>query len=363
MQVIGVTTSFLVQIGKRVAIFLLLFVGLGGLIYYAYTWVPEWARQSKSLSNAIIVDFPKGTRLDSLSYSLEAEGLVDNALLFQVWVKYFSDYSRFQAGSYRFESVTSPSLIAAKMMAGDTFVPVVFRYTIPEGFTVKQVITLLAEEGIASLSELQTLVKDSSFRASFNIHSPSLEGYLYPATYSFTKMPTAQEALARAVKTFWKSLPKNYVERVAKKGLSLEQAITIASLIELETHYDDERSLVSEVIWRRLNKKVPLAIDATVIYGIKDYKGNLTRKHLKDTSNPYNSRVHRGLPPTPIGSPSRASLEAVLNPSNKGYMYYVLDLDTAKHHFSKTLKEHNRFVRKLIKDTRKRRRKNAARSN
>jgi UPF0755 protein len=239
------------------------------------------------------------------------------------------------------------------MISGDTYVPVVFRYTIPEGFTVKQVVGLLIQNKVGGLDDFKNLIGSFDFRDSLGIKGPSLEGYLYPATYSFTSFPTPREALALPIRTFWKNLPSDYTAKVAEKGLTLEQAVIMASLIELETPHDDERSLVSEVIWRRLNKKIALAIDATIIYGIKDYKGNLTRKHLKDASNPYNSRIHQGLPPTPIGSPSRASLEAVLTPTDQGYMYYVLDLETGKHHFSKTLREHNRYVQKLIKDTRK----------
>ena len=100
-----------------------------------------------------------------------------------------------------------------------------------------------------------------------------------------------------------------------------------------------------------------MAIDATIIYGIKDYSGNLTRRHLRDAGNPYNTRMHSGLPPTPIGSPSIKSLLAVLNPSNKGYYYYVVDVKKGnKHHFSTTLKEHNRYVRELVRHSKRKRR-------
>ena len=152
------------------------------------------------------------------------------------------------------------------------------------------------------------------------------------------------------VRTFWEKLPKGYEAKVRKRGLSLERAVTFASLIEMETLLDEERSKVSEVIWARLKKGEPLAIDAALIYGIKNYKGNIRWRHLKDRSNKYNTRIYKGLPPSPIGSVSVASLEAVLNPTSEGYYYYVLKPDSSQsHHFSKTLKEHNQHVQKLVR--------------
>jgi UPF0755 protein len=201
------------------------------------------------------------------------------------------------------------------------------------------------------------LSQDPKLLDELRIPSTSLEGYLYPATYPFTKIPDAQEVITRAVKTFWDRLPANYEEMVKEKGLDLNQAVIFASLIELETANDAERSFVSEVIWNRYNDKAALGIDAAIIYGIKDYDGDIRSRDLRDRSNLYNLRIHPGLPPTAIGSPSKESLLAVLSPSNKGYYYYVVDVDKEnQHHFSKSLSEHNRYVRKLVKVRRKQRR-------
>jgi len=155
------------------------------------------------------------------------------------------------------------------------------------------------------------------------------------------------------VKNFWQHLPKNYEAQVHAMGLSLDQAVTFASLIERETRHDDEKPLISEVIWRRLKDKTPLAIDAAVIYGVANYKGNLTWANLADAKNPYNTRIHVGLPPTPIGSPDLKALEAVLTPSNFGYYYYVLIPGEGRHHFSRTLQEHNEHVKKLVESTKR----------
>jgi UPF0755 protein len=185
------------------------------------------------------------------------------------------------------------------------------------------------------------------------VPSTNLEGFLYPATYNFTEQPTATSAYTQMAKTFWSHLPKDYEKSVQARGLTLQQAVTFASMIETETLNEDEKALISEVIWRRLKDGVPLGIDASLIYGIPGYGGDLTWADLSNADNPYNTRVHKGLPPTPIGATSLKSLEAVLTPSNFGYYYYVLIPGTQRHHFSKSLKEHNEHVRILVKATRR----------
>ena len=243
----------------------------------------------------------------------------------------------------------------ASFVSGTTFNPVVFESTIPEGFTYKQIAKKLSSFKLGSYQDIASLKNDKDFIQALGLETKTLEGYVYPATYSFIEQPDAKEVIQRAVKEFKKRLPKDYEARAREIGLSLDQAVNFASLIELETSSVEEKPLVSEVIWARLNDKVPIGIDATIIYGIEDYKGNITRRHLEDSSNLYNSRIHVGLPPTAIGNPDLTSMLAVLTPSSEGYYYYVLDVTKpgSKHHFSKTLREHNTYVRKLVEHSRK----------
>ncbi|MCB0359276.1 MAG: endolytic transglycosylase MltG, partial [Bdellovibrionales bacterium] len=201
---------------------------------------------------------------------------------------------------------------------------------------------------IGTAEELTAIAHDREFITSLNLDADSLEGYIYPATYFFTTRPSGKEFFSRAVATFWERLPADYMARIEERGLTLHQAVTFASLIELETRYADEKPLIAEVIWRRLKIGMALGIDASIIYGIEDYEGDLKFSHLRDGNNPYNTRIHPGLPPGPIGSPDVDSLRAVVEPADVGSLYYVLDVDTdGRHHFSKSLSEHNRYVRKL----------------
>jgi len=336
---------------RRVLFYLLILASFGGAILLGGTrWLASWSQTPYTLSNPQIIQLNKGTTLRQLSETLENQKVIDHWQLFYAWVRVNNLFARFQAGPYRYELFTKPADVAADMMAGNIYQPIIVQFTIPEGFTLRKITDRLAANGIGKKEEIWQLLREPSFINLLKIQAPTLEGYLYPATYKFTQFPDARSAIRKMVDTFWEKLPPNYMEQIAAKNLTLHQAVTFASLIEMETLHLDEKPLVSEVIWRRLKENMPLGIDASIIYGIPDYDGNIRRVHLDDPKNPYNSRIHRGLPPTPIGSVSRESLAAVLTPSNMGYYYYVLKPgDTNRHHFSKTLAEHNQHVRNLVR--------------
>ncbi|MCB0346058.1 MAG: endolytic transglycosylase MltG [Bdellovibrionales bacterium] len=325
----------------------------GGLTVWGKRYLTAWSETPVTLSEPSVFEFPRGTKLADLGALLEESKVIDRAILFRAWVRFFSSYEKYQAGQYRFEGQVRPREVAEAMIRGDVYIPVVLQFTIPEGFTQKQVIDRLVELNVGKREDFEQLVRDKSFLMELGVDAESLEGFLYPATYQFSEFPGPREALVSVVTTFWSKLPEGYENSVRDLGLSLVEAVTFASLIELETRLDAERPLVSEVIWTRLKRGMPLGLDASIIYGIQDYQGDLTFKHLKDASNPYNTRIRLGLPPGPIGSPSIASLKAVLSPANEGNLYYVLDPeDGTKHIFSKTLREHNNHVRNLVRHRR-----------
>jgi UPF0755 protein len=303
-----------------------------------------------NLPAEVVIELKPGVSLRTISNTLESKGVVDNKNFFMALIRLRADYAKVQAGSYLFKGSVTPSDVLKKMIAGDIYIPVVLQVSIPEGFTLKMLNERLAAKNVGKLIELDALVKDVKFLRSLGIKANSLEGFTYPATYNFEAMPDGREFYKKTVKTFFEKLPTDYESSVAKSGLNLTQAVTFASLIELETMREEEKSLISEVIWARLKRGEPLGIDAAIIYGIANYDGDLKWKDLRNTKNRYNTRIHRGLPPGPIGAASRSSLVAVLNPSNLGYYYYVLDSnDPTRHLFSKTLAEHNSYVRKLVK--------------
>jgi UPF0755 protein len=323
-----------------------LVLGIGVATGYLF----NWANTETSLQEKQVIDFTRGTSLTALSIELESKEVVTSGLLFKVYTKFFGGFHNAQAGRYAFKGSVSPVKVIAAILSGKTYRELIANITIPEGFTIDQVLRRLEANKVGTYKSLKKLAFDPKFISSLGVKASNLEGYIYPETYSFFEvLPTGEQALRQMVKEFFKQLPKDYASKIKSRKLNLTEAITFASLIEKETMLDEERPLVSEVIWNRLNKNMQLGIDAAIIYGIKDYDGDLKWKDLKNKKNPYNTRIHRGLPPGPIGAVNRASLEAVLNPSNYGYYYYVLIPRTnGKHHFSKTLKEHNKHVKKLV---------------
>ncbi len=324
---------------------------LGSFVLY----LNHWVEAPISIPKETIVALQKNMPLRTFANELQKAGVISSAFLFHAWVRLHPRlYEHFQAGTYRFMVKASPQEIIKDISEGKTYALVVLEFTIPEGANFAQIQASLLEKGVGSPEEFHKLANDTQWLEQF--HIKSLEGFLFPATYQFFwHLPTAKEALERPIKEFFARIPSNYAEKIQKHDLTLEQWVTLASLIEKETAWDEERSHVAEVIWNRLRDKQPLGIDAAIIYGIKDYDGNITSKDLKDKKNPYNTRIIRGLPPSPIASPSLDSLLAVFTPSHEGYYYYVLIPNSEhKHHFSKSLKEHNAHVKELVKAQRKR---------
>lgn len=334
----------------RLIFMLVLIAGVGGVL--AVRHLQAWYAEPLLLARPVNYQFVPGTRLRQLAADLETSGAIDSAFKFRMYVRYFGNYQSFQSGSYQFGGETSPARIVDDFAKGRIYTPVALQITIPEGFTAKQVLERLTANGVGSKAENQRLFANTALLKRLRIPGPSLEGFLYPATYQFAAVPTATEAIERFVNSFWEKLPIDYEKKAKAMRISLLQAVTFASLIELETMFEDEMPMISEVIWRRLKDGAPLGIDAAVIYGIPNYKGDIRWADLRDAKNRYNTRIHKGLPPTPIGSPSTKALQAVLTPANTGYYFYVLKTDgSGRHTFTKTAKEHNAEVKKLLESS------------
>ena len=298
-------------------------------------------------------ELKKGTKLLELSKSLKNHQVIDSPKLFYYYVKFFADFSKFQAGNYLFKKNSSYKEITAQMTEGKVHRELLYQINLPEGQPLERKLSKLQEmDPSISKATIRTLLKDKSLIKELGIKTDSLEGFLYPATYSFYKQPTLKSLISKAVQKFKNTIGSEFSAKLNKYSLTMEKWVIFASLIEAETQIQKEYPLVAEVIWNRLKKKDFLGIDAALIYGIKNYKGDITWAHLKDKKNKYNLRVFKGLPPTAIGSPSISALQAVFEPTNFGYYFYVTKTDgTKEHHFSKTLKEHQLWVRKLVKAT------------
>ena len=290
----------------------------------------------------------KGSTFREVVQALDEEGVLRSPTGFYLMARVLGVAGSVQAGEYKLSTAMTPSVILHKLVSGDV---VKYRVTIPEGYTVRQIAVRLAELGIITEQEefLQAAFS-SDFDAILGIEGESVEGYLFPDTYLFSKEVAPHEVIKTMVGKFKRVYAPDFSQRAAELGMTDREVVTLASIIEKETGRPEERPLISAVFHNRLKRGIPLASDPTVIYGIKDFDGNLRKRDL-ETRTPYNTYLIQGLPPGPIANPGRASIEAALYPASVKYLYFVSRND-GSHHFSTTLREHNEAVRRYQKAVR-----------
>jgi len=279
----------------------------------------------------------KGSGLRTVATELERRRLIKSKDLFMLWAILKGGTRDIKAGEYSLNRSMAPVRIFNILASGAVKT---HPLTIPEGLTAEQIADILAKKNLVNKREFMSLVRDKTRVASYHIDGPSLEGYLYPDTYLISRDLDARELVDLMVRRFWKVF--NDLIRGQKRDMSLREIVTLASIVEKETGLAEERPVIASVFLNRLKKRMRLESDPTVIYGLKNFDGNLKRKDLR-TPNPYNTYTNHGLPPGPIANPGRESLMAVINPAETDYLYFVSRND-GSHCFSTTLKEHNRAV-------------------
>lgn len=214
---------------------------------------------------------------------------------------------------------------------------------LPEGFTIRDLARQIEAEGIAPADDVVRVAGSPRTAWSFGIESDSLEGYLFPDTYQVTKGVRVEEILGRMVQRFRdRTGTADVVARARLRGLSLHQVVTLASIVEKEAAMAAERPIIARVFLNRLQRDMPLQADPTVAYAMAKEGRPPTREDLQ-VDHPFNTYKNRGLPPGPIGNPGRAAIDAVLEPANVPYLYFVA-IDDRTHHFSTTLEEHKQAV-------------------
>ncbi|MEW6410605.1 MAG: endolytic transglycosylase MltG [Nitrospirota bacterium] len=221
---------------------------------------------------------------------------------------------------------------------------IVFEIIVPEGSTLFDIGRILERKGLAKYDDFISLTHDSKFVDSFGIEAPSLEGYLFPDKYLFPKGISLKEITGRMVNRFFEVFDEDLAEHASEIGFTVNEVITLASIIEMEASVDGERALISAVYHNRLKKRMKLQADPTAVYG-KDNNKKITKKDLNNSS-PYNTYRIKGLPPGPISNPGLKSIKAALNPEDVKYLFFVSKND-GTHYFSMTEREHNLAVEKF----------------
>jgi UPF0755 protein len=282
-----------------------------------------------------------GQTFESVTRILHEENIIRYPFKFKLVARIKGFDRSIKAGEYLLSSSMSPEKILETLVEGKVYL---HRITIPEGYNLNQVASLLEEKGIIKGTKFLEAANDPTFTDKLGIKAKNFEGYLFPETYFFPKNISPRKIVSTMVNRFHIKFNPLWEKRPSDLTFSVHEIVILASIIEKETSIAEERPLVSSVFHNRLKKKMRLQSDPTVIYGVEDYDGNLTRKHLI-TPTPYNTYTNSGLPQGPIANPGKASLEAALFPPESLYLFFVSKNDNT-HFFSTNYDDHRKAVRK-----------------
>jgi UPF0755 protein len=319
-------------------------VALGVAAYQTIRWAEGPAIPPQEHPPSKVVVIPDGSTFQQVAALLERERLIKSRSAFVLFGKSQSADRKVHAGEYELNPGMTLAEILSKLVNGQVLLRPL---TIPEGLTITQIADLVSQQGLTDRAEFLRLAKDAAFVASLGIKAETLEGYLYPDTYKFSRPVKAREVLVAMVEQLRQVVGPDLLARMQELKMTLHEVLTLASVIEKETGSGGERPEISAVFHNRLKKHIPLQSDPTVIYGLPAFDGNLHKKDLSSPS-PYNTYRVQGLPPGPIANPGIQAIRATLYPSDSRSLYFVSRND-GTHQFSATLIEHNQAVEKYQK--------------
>lgn len=279
-----------------------------------------------------------GETFGSVNYRLYEEDLIDSKKLFHRYSQARGIMTDFKSGDYQIDpGMTMAQMIELFLSGRSITIPI----SIPEGKNLYQVAQLMEDAGFSNTQEFIKWAKDENYMKELGVEAATVEGYLFPETYNFSKQVTAKRIISTMVNQYHtQTKDLDFSHPVLKNE---HEVITLASVVEKETGASWERPMIAGVFINRLNKGMRLQSDPTIIYGIyEDFKGNLTRRMINQTT-PYNTYRISGLPEGPIASPGLDAIKAVLSPEEHRYIYFVSKND-GTHVFSETYKQHLKAV-------------------
>lgn len=290
----------------------------------------------------LVLTVPVGSGLSQITRNLKKAGLIRNHLAFNVYVRLAGSERTMRAGEYHLSTAMSGPAILTRLGRGEQ---AVFTVTFPEGMTVREVAQTLAERGLVDVEGFMEKLSGESLSSSYADLTPARppEGFLFPDTYKIAE-GTAPEAIARMmIGRFREVFGPELAEEARRRGMSVHEVVTLASIIEKEAKVPEERPLISAVFQNRLRQRRPLQSCATVQYALGRHKPKLSYEDL-EIDSPYNTYRHTGLTPGPIASPGLDSIRAALFPAKVNYLYFVARSD-GTHVFSTSYRDHLRAQR------------------
>ncbi len=300
---------------------------------------------SEAGAAAIVFEVAPGDGLARVAANLERAGLVRDARVAAGVARLRGFSTRLHAGEFALSPSLPPLDLFRHIASGQV---VTYPVVVPEGFSAAAIAARLESAGLVDVASFSALTRDAVFVRELGLPGPTLEGYLFPETYRFPRRPDPREVARAMVAQFFAAFGP-LAPAAERRGLTMHEVVTLASIVEKETGVPEERALIASVFANRLARRMRLESDPTVIFGIDAFDGNLRRRHLEDAGNAYNTYQIQGLPPGPIASPGSEALRAVVEPAQSDYLYFVSQND-GSHVFSRTYREHraavNRYQRR-----------------
>lgn len=330
---------------KWAAIAAVFAVLLGAGLFLAFGTTHVIERSDRDAKENIYMVVKPGTTASEISDHLTRLGVIDSRLRFWWLMKLQGDAQKFKTGTYAFAPHMDEQAVLDKLVSGDT---TVVRFTIPEGFGIKEIAKRLADEGLVDEQEFLAEAKDFApydYMKKRPNERYAAEGYLFPDTYEIHSEVTPEAIMKMMAEDFDTRLTPELRQQAAAKNLSIHDLVTLASLVEKEARYDEDRPIIAQVFFKRLQMGMPLQSDTTLQYLMAGPKEDVSIEDTKIDS-PYNTYQHMGLPPGPIASPGMKSILAVLNPASTDYLYFVADRQ-GHNHYSQTYDEHLAIVEQV----------------
>lgn len=286
-----------------------------------------------ALETARLVEIPEGYTAVEIAKLLEDKNIIKKAEWFLYWTNRYRVQKKLKAGIYEFSGRTPLKAVISKLLKGEV---TLVRVLIPEGFTIKEIAAVLEKK---ELSKKEDFIRYAEAK--------NLEGFLFPDTYFFPHNISLEAISSTMFRKFKEVFQDIYGEPVTDENFSkVKNIVIVASIVEKEAMYKNEKEIIAGIIYKRIKKNMPIQSCATVIYALGQPKTRLYYKDLR-VASPYNTYIHKGLPPGPIANPGRTAIEAAVNPKKTDYLFFV-SMGDGRNHFSKTYKDHQSAIQQFL---------------
>lgn len=317
-------------------LFFVIIVGAAVLFYNIYTFANSPAQ---AYEENVIIEIPKGTSFKTVAAMLVDNNIINSEWKFNILSKLEEFDKNVRAGEFELHTAMTPRQVMETIRSGKVYM---HRVTIPEGYTLKQIAAKVQEANLGSIDKFMELTHDSKLLQKYDIPAETMEGYLYPDTYYFSKGTSEQAIMERMLRQMQTRITPEMRKKAEDMGMTLHEVLTLASIVEKETGKAAERPLIASVFHNRLARGMRLESDPTAVYGVDLMGGSVTASHVR-VESPYNTYKISGLPPTPIANPGIDAIKAVLNPADTKYFFFVAKGDGG-HVFSVTYEQHLKAV-------------------